>query len=85
MREWPVQDAKAKFSELLDTCLEEGPQLVSRRNEPKAVLVSLAEWERLNTRAKPETKEWLSSDTGRFDTELRPRGAMKRRPAAHLE
>jgi hypothetical protein len=31
MRTWPVQDAKARFSELLEICLKEGPQLVTRR------------------------------------------------------
>jgi prevent-host-death family protein len=30
MKSWPVQDAKARFSELLDTCLKEGPQIVTR-------------------------------------------------------
>ncbi|WP_341237986.1 type II toxin-antitoxin system prevent-host-death family antitoxin [uncultured Limnobacter sp.] len=33
MQTWPVQDAKARFSELLDTCLRDGPQAVSRRGE----------------------------------------------------
>ena len=31
MRSWPVQDAKVRFSELLETCLREGPQMVTRR------------------------------------------------------
>ena len=31
MKSWPVQDAKARFSELLGTCLREGPQLVTKR------------------------------------------------------
>ena len=31
MKAWPVHDAKARFSELLETCLREGPQLVTRR------------------------------------------------------
>ncbi len=31
MKNWPVQDAKARFSELLDTCVSEGPQVVTRR------------------------------------------------------
>jgi hypothetical protein len=26
MNTWPVQDAKARFSELLDVCANEGPQ-----------------------------------------------------------
>jgi hypothetical protein len=25
MKAWPVQDAKARFSELLDACLRDGP------------------------------------------------------------
>jgi len=27
---WPVQHAKARFSELLDACQREGPQVVSQ-------------------------------------------------------
>ncbi|HTA86501.1 MAG TPA: type II toxin-antitoxin system prevent-host-death family antitoxin [Silvibacterium sp.] len=28
---WQLQDAKARFSEFLDTALREGPQVVTRR------------------------------------------------------
>ena len=28
---WQVQDAKARFSELLETSLGEGPQIITRR------------------------------------------------------
>jgi prevent-host-death family protein len=40
MKFWPAQDAKARFSELLDTCQREGPQLVSRRGtaQPQAAV-----------------------------------------------
>ncbi|MFA6314000.1 MAG: type II toxin-antitoxin system Phd/YefM family antitoxin [Sterolibacterium sp.] len=31
MNTWAVQDAKARFSELLDACVSEGPQVVTRR------------------------------------------------------
>lgn len=31
MQAWPVQDAKARFSEFLETCLAEGPQMVTKR------------------------------------------------------
>ena len=30
MSQWAVQDAKAKFSELLETTLNEGPQIVTK-------------------------------------------------------
>ncbi len=47
MKTWPVQDAKARFSELLEDCVKSGPQLVSKRGRVTAVLVPIAEWERV--------------------------------------
>jgi antitoxin Phd len=47
MRTWQVQDAKARFSELLDATLNEGPQMVTRRGVEAAVLVPIEEWRRL--------------------------------------
>ena len=47
MRSWPVQDAKARFSEVLDLCQTEGPQVVTKRGAEAAVLVPIAEWRRL--------------------------------------
>jgi len=44
MASWPVQDAKARFSELLDTTLREGPQIVTRRGKEEAVVVPIDEW-----------------------------------------
>ena len=46
MHVWPVQDARARFSELLDTCLKDGPQVVARRGTEAAVLVPIEEWRR---------------------------------------
>lgn len=79
MQTWPVQDAKARFSELLETCLRDGPQLVTRRGEKAAVLVSVAQWERLTNAAKPTLKELLLSDVGRADLQIPPRGKLRRR------
>jgi prevent-host-death family protein len=80
MKIWPVQDAKARFSELLETCLREGPQLVTRRGEKAAVLVSAAQWERLADARKPTLKDLLLTDSGRFDLQIPPRGKKRRRP-----
>ena len=41
MQTWPVQDAKARFSEMLDTSLAEGPQVVTRHGKATAVLVPI--------------------------------------------
>ena len=80
MNTWPVQDAKSRFSELLDACVNEGPQLVTRRGAETAVLIHIAEWRRLNNAARPSLKALLLSDVGRADFKLPPRGAAKRRP-----
>ena len=45
MQVWPVQDAKAQFSEFLDACMAEGPQMVTWRGA--AALVPVSEWRRL--------------------------------------
>ena len=81
MNTWPVQDAKSRFSELLEACVNEGPQLVTRRGAETAVLIHISEWQRLNNAARPSLKSLLLSDVGRVDLELPPRGAAKRRSA----
>jgi antitoxin Phd len=48
---WSVQDAKARFSELLDARVSEGPQVVTRRGAETAVLVPIDEWRRLQAAA----------------------------------
>lgn len=36
MKTWPVQDATARFSEFLEACIKDGPQVVTKREaEPK--------------------------------------------------
>ena len=39
MQAWPVQDAKARFSEFLDACIAGAPQMVTKRGAEAAVLV----------------------------------------------
>ena len=41
---WKLQDAKARFSELVDRALAEGPQHVTRRGKPTVVVISEAEF-----------------------------------------
>ena len=79
MKTWPVQDAKARFSELLDTCLREGPQIVTKRGAEAAVLVPVDDWRRLQRSARPTLKELLLADEPRAAFPLRMRGGRHRR------
>ena len=47
MGEWPLQDAKNKFSELVNAALAGEPQRVTRRGQPVVVVLSSEEYERL--------------------------------------
>ncbi len=41
---WALQDAKNRFSEMVDKTLTEGPQTVSRRGVPVVVLLTIKEY-----------------------------------------
>ncbi len=66
-REWQVQEAKAKFSELLETSRDEGPQVVTKRGVASAVLVSIGEWERMKRSARLGLKDLLLTPEARTD------------------
>ena len=78
MKSWAVQDAKSRFSELLDTCLKEGPQMVTKRGTEAAVLLPVREWRRLQS-ARPTLKQLLLAPSPRGDLEIPERGRLRRR------
>jgi len=84
MTTWPVQDAKARFSELLDACVSKGPQIVTRRGAETAVLVPISEWKRMREAARPSLKALLLSDFSRADFAPPKRPRARRRPHAAL-
>ena len=84
MQYWPVQDAKARFSEFLERCLREGPQMVTKRGAEAAVLVPADEWRRLQAAARPTLKELLLSDQARTETLIPARRRARRRTPAAL-
>jgi antitoxin Phd len=84
VRAWPVQDAKARFSEMLETCLREGPQVVTKRGAEAAVLAPMREWRRLQGSAKPTLKELLLSDDARGELNIPARGGRRRRQVRDL-
>ncbi len=85
MQTWPVQDAKARFSEFLDACIAEGPQMVTKRGTEAAVLVPVEVWRRMQAASKPSLKQLLLSDAGRGDLVLPARGQARRRNVQKME
>ena len=47
---WAVAEAKARFSEVIDRALADGPQTITRKGKKAVVVVSAEEWQRKTTR-----------------------------------
>ena len=47
---WTVAQAKAKFSEIIDRAMSEGPQTITRKGRTAAVVVGAEEWQRKTKR-----------------------------------
>ena len=84
-RKWPVQDAKSRFSELLDTTLAEGPQIVTKRGVETAVLVPIEQWRSLKRMTRPDIKELLLTSEARTEELVPPRGQHRRRSPVVVE
>jgi prevent-host-death family protein len=77
---WQVYDAKARFSELLDAALKDGPQVVTRRGVETAVLVPIDEWKRLKSESRPSIKDILLDPNGPHDLYIPPRRRLRFSP-----
>ncbi len=55
---WKLQDAKARFSKIVEDALKTGPQYVTRRGQSAVVVVSVDEYEDLISE-KPSFKDFL--------------------------
>ena len=52
MAQWQLQEAKNKFSEVVEKAIKDGPQIVTRRGVETVVIVSMDEYRDLT---KPKT------------------------------
>lgn len=51
--EWQLKEAKNRLSQLVNEATENGPQIITVRGKPAAVVLSVEEYQRLT---KPRTK-----------------------------
>jgi prevent-host-death family protein len=55
---WQVQEAKARFSEVVDKACTEGPQIITRHGAERAVVLSIDEYRALIS-GEPDFKAHL--------------------------
>lgn len=72
-RVWQLQEAKNKFSEVVEQALQGDPQVISKRGVEVAVVVSYAEFKKLKKDQGSLAEFFLSSPLGGIDLE-RDRG-----------
>ncbi len=58
MATWQVQEAKTRFSELIEKACGEGPQTITRHGSARAVLLSVEDYQAL-VAYKPDFKAYL--------------------------
>jgi prevent-host-death family protein len=84
MRAWQIHEAKARFSELLRASVERGPQIVTRRGVPLAVLMSVEQWNAIHRSGAPTLKDFLLAPHARTEQLVPPRRRPRRRSAIRL-
>ncbi|HTD32624.1 MAG TPA: type II toxin-antitoxin system Phd/YefM family antitoxin [Candidatus Elarobacter sp.] len=72
--EWPLQDAKANLSQLVNRALADGPQRITRHGRAAAVVLSERDYERLVTRTRGSLSSFLANSALReIDFDVRDR------------
>ena len=85
MNQWPVQEAKSRFSELIDQSLDEGAQIITRHGRATAVVLPYAQWLTLSAKGQRDLKAvLLAPSTQHLELLIAPRGTLKLRPVEAL-
>lgn len=64
---WQLQDAKNKLSEVVDTSISSGPQIISRRGHNTAVVISYEEYQKITKPSKNLKQLLLNSGFHELD------------------
>ncbi len=84
MRRWQMQEAKAKFAEVVKRAASEGPQIVTYRGTDAAVVLSADEYRRLEAK-HPSLVEHLLSGSKLDDATIDLINERSRDPGRDIE
>jgi prevent-host-death family protein len=79
MQTWTVAEAKAKFSEIIERAMSEGPQTITRKGRTAAVVVGAEEWQRKTNRAGSLAEFFAGSPLRRSGLKVRRLKAQSRK------
>lgn len=78
---WQVQDAKNKFSEVIERALKQGPQLVTRRGEKTVIIMSYKEYMRMKQSQSKLSEFFRASPLTQIDLNLKRDRSLPRSDA----
>jgi len=78
---WTVAEAKAKFSEVIERAMSDGPQTITRKGRRAAVIVGAEEWERKTQRVGNLAEFFAASPLRESGLKLRRSKERPRKPA----
>jgi prevent-host-death family protein len=64
---WQLQEAKNRFSEVVERALQQGPQLITRHGEKTAVVLSYAEYAKMRKSQKKLSQFFRTSPLAGVD------------------
>ncbi len=69
-RIWQLQEAKNKFSEVVDAALIQGPQIITKRGVETVIVLSYIEYRSMLLRQKPLSTFFRESPLAMYDLDL---------------
>ncbi len=71
VRNWQLQEAKNRFSQVIDEALKDGPQVITRRGVETAVVLSFADYRKMLLGRKRLSEFFRDSPLAGLDLDLR--------------
>jgi len=80
-RVWQLQEAKNRFSEVVDEALKKGPQMVTRRGKEAVVILSSAEYRKMVIQQKKLSEFFAESPLSDVTLDLsRDKSPVRKEP-----
>jgi prevent-host-death family protein len=70
-RVWQIQEAKNKFSEVVDAAIKHGPQVITKRGVETVIVLSYAEYRKVMLNQKKLSDFFRESPLAKVDLDLR--------------
>lgn len=83
VRSWQIQEAKNRFSEVIEEALKDGPQLITRRGVETAVVLSFTDYRKMLLGRKRLSEFFRESPLAGLDLDL-SRGTSPARDDVNL-